>query len=504
MAILITMTSTGCMSFQYESSSRISRPAVNSSPLQGTWQVRECLTRSPGTPQESKADQLTGMKASFSNDAFVFGDYVWNDIVYKTKKVSAEEYFLHSYDDAVQKLDINNKDLYVVQVSSGEKYLYEFARIDDNIIVASIDSNLYYLNKTSDDFSNTATKIAGSEGPDEVLGSDGDSKELNTGIFLSLRIPRNTTPSNSGTAKEEYRYQTYWIGFSGGILRPVLTAPDVFMPRKDGFWRIKSRKAGDSSSASDTISAVRMTASGSKSKLSGKEGFSNYNNSDMTRSRAILYVGNDFICFEDTYYLTEKSKRVLVKKELRTLPIDSMDDIEGIKLSDIAGQSGTMAFEEALSDLIKNTGKSGINTLDESSIEKNFALYRKMGHWFLKGRINFGKEYPVPYSDFNLNLLPPSNMVKYDELQVPWTIIKDRIPQTVDAYTSPNKDISLVFTRNQLSIYAVSGNDISDMPLMQFSLPEGSSAIMAEWCTGNYMKSWEKAFVEFNTVKEVK
>lgn len=492
------------MSFQYESTSRISRPQVNSSPLQGTWQVRECLTRSPGTPQESKADQLMGMTASFSNDAFVFGDYVWNDIVYKTKMVSAAEYFLHSYDDAAQKLDIKNKELYVVQVSSGEKYLYEFARIDENAIVASIDSNLYYLGKTSDTFSNNATKTAGSEGPDAILDSDSDSKELNTGIFLSLRIPRNTTPDSSGTAKEEYRYQTYWMGFSGGILRPVLTAPDIFMPRKDGFWRIKSRKAGDSTSSSDTISAVRMTASGSKSKESGAAGFSNFNNTDMTRSRSILYVGNDFICFEDSYYLVEKSKRILVKKELRTLPIDSMDDIDGIKLSDIAGQSGTMAFEEALSDLVKNTGKSAIKTLDESNIEQNFALYRKMGHWFLKGRINFGKEYPVPYSDFNLNLLPPSNMVRYDELQVPWTIVKDRIPQTVDEYTSPNKDLCLVFTRNQLSIYAISGNDISEMPLMQFSMPEGASVIMAEWCTGNYMKSWEKAFVEFNAVKEVK
>lgn len=494
----------GCTSFQYESASIIARPSANSAPLQGTWQVKECLTRTPGTPQESKEDQLMDMSASFSNNAFVFGDYIWNDIAYKTKKVSAEEYFLHSYEDAADKLDIKDKELYVVQVSSGEKFLYEFIKINDNVIAASIDSNLYYLVKTSDQFNNSATRVAGSDGPEVILGRDSDSKKLSTGIFISLRIPRNVSPDNSGTVNEEYRYQTYWVAFTGGILRPVLTAPDIFMPRKDGFWRVKSRKAADNSSASDTILAARVSAASTKSKESKGSGFMSFNESNVTRSRSILYVGNDFICFEDTYYLVDKSQLVLLKKELRTLPIDSMDETDGIRLSDIAGQNGTMAFEEALSDMIKNTSNSGIKSIDDSNAEQNFALYRKTGHWFLKGRINYGKEYTVPYSDFNLNLLPPQNMVKYDILQVPWKIIKDRIPLAVDAYTSPNKDLSLVFTRNRLSIYAINGNDISDMPLMQVSIPEGSSVIMAEWCTGNYMKSWEKAFVEYNTVKEVK
>lgn len=505
MAILsLLFTFTGCTSLEYESSSRIVKPLVKSAPLQGTWVVDECMTRAPGAPEESQEDKLMGMEVGFSRDSIVFGNYMWNEVVYKAKIVNTQEYFLHSFSDAAEKLDIKDEEIYVIQASSGEKFLYEFAKISDESIVVTVDSNLYYLKKTSSEFNGESKKLVNEEGVDIILGKDDESKELRSGVMLGLRIPQKSGQAENGGVTEEYRYQTYWVAFGGGVLRPVLTAPDIFLPRKDGFWRVKERKPTDNSTTTDIVYASRV-ASGSTSRLSVSNGpdWDNENGRSI-RSRTILYVGNDYICFEDTYYSVDKTQKSTTRKELRTLPVDRMDDLNGVKLSDIAGENGSMAVEEALADVFKNSQNSGIKGIEDDDLNKSFALFRKTGHWFIKGRLNFSKDYPVPFTDFNLNLLPPSDMVAYDTLQVPWTIIKDRIPQAIDAYTSPNKDMALVLTRNSLIIYAINGNAISDTPMARLSIPEGSSVVMAEWGTGNYMKKWEKAFMENNMIKEVK
>lgn len=501
--LIIMLVTEGCTSLPAESSSRIARPQVKTAPLQGTWLVDECITREPGTPQKSKEDKFMGMKVGFSNNSAVFGEYLWNDVVYKIKRVNAEEYFLHRFQDAVKKLDIKEKEVYVIQVSSGEKFLYEFVKIDNDRIVANVDSNLYCLNKVSDEFDGTSKKLANDESVDTISGLNDASKELHSGIFLGLRIPQKTTSSENNAVSEEYRYQTYWIAFAGGKLEPVLAAPDIFLPRKDGFWRVKARKASDNPAISDVVYTLRIS-SGGFSRLISSNIWSRPENGKLARNRTILYVGNDYICFEDTYYSVNNAQQSIAKRELRTLPVDRMDDLQGVKLSDIAGENGAMAVEEAISDLSKNYKNTGVKGIEEYNLDQNFALFRKTGHWFFKGRINLGKEYPVSFTDFSLNVLPPSDMVAYDTLSVPWTIIKDRVPQAVDAYTSPNKDMALVLTRNSLLIYAINGSTISDLPLQKLAIPDGSSVVMAEWGTGNYMKNWEKAFVENNPVKEAK
>jgi hypothetical protein len=105
--------------------------------------------------------------------------------------------------------------------------------------------------------------------------------------------------------------------------------------------------------------------------------------------------------------------------------------------------------------------------------------------------------------DFNLNLIPPSDMVAYDALQVPWTAVKDKLPDAVDIYTSPNKDIAVILTRNKILVYDIVNKTLSDAPLAGYKLEDGSSVIMAEWGIGEYAPIWEKSFTKNNVTKQV-
>ena len=76
--------------------------------------------------------------------------------------------------------------------------------------------------------------------------------------------------------------------------------------------------------------------------------------------------------------------------------------------------------------------------------------------------------------------------------------MKDKLPHAIDIYTSPNKDIAVVLTRNEIYVYSIHDKQLWDEPLGKYRLKDGSSVIMAEWCMGSYVSAWEKSFIRNN------
>jgi predicted DNA-binding antitoxin AbrB/MazE fold protein len=103
--------------------------------------------------------------------------------------------------------------------------------------------------------------------------------------------------------------------------------------------------------------------------------------------------------------------------------------------------------------------------------------------------------------DFNINLMPSSKIILYDTLFIPWTAIKDKVPEAIDAYTSPSKDIALIVTTKYILIYTIENGALSSLPIQKVKLKEGESVIMSEWSTGDYVYNWERCFYK-NEVKE--
>ena len=97
--------------------------------------------------------------------------------------------------------------------------------------------------------------------------------------------------------------------------------------------------------------------------------------------------------------------------------------------------------------------------------------------------------------EFDIKLLPPANLVFYDALYPGWQSIKDRVPNALDAFTSPNKDIAVVKTKSKLYIFGINGEQLNSIPLGEIALDEGTTIIMAEWATGFYVDDWEKNFL---------
>ncbi|MGI6733043.1 MAG: hypothetical protein ACOX4J_02535 [Anaerovoracaceae bacterium] len=101
------------------------------------------------------------------------------------------------------------------------------------------------------------------------------------------------------------------------------------------------------------------------------------------------------------------------------------------------------------------------------------------------------------YTDFDIKIVPSVSLVSYDTLVLSWPKIKDRVPDALDAFTSPNKDIALVQTKNKLTVYKIGAEQLSENPLAEIDIPENATVIMAEWATGSYVESWGNSFLSY-------
>jgi hypothetical protein len=482
----------GCGGSYTGTSEKIVLPKNNEVPIKGKWQVVNCLNKASGLQSPNQGSEWTGKIAQFSTNAAVVGDYYWPSPNYKIKKVNAEEYFINNLRSISGKFNITTEDVSVITVTSSESFICEFIESDSKNSIAVVDENILILKKISDEVDLNFEKEIGIKYKKVEENNVDENKEISSdsGILLGIRTPKKV---QSPYDTKEFSYRTLWISAKDKSLQPIIETDDLLLPRKTGFWKVGVNREIDKGVINDVIFAHTLLQQ-SSSNVSTSIG-SIDNNKSVYNS--ILYVGNDFISTE-AFNSVNNNLTVRLKME----PVDNILSDKGVQISDFAGQSGNDALKKAKKEFVMSLNKPNIVETDRYIEEENFGLVRKTGHWFFKGRISFIGNNKTEYSDFNINLIPSSNLIHYDTLYLPWTLIKDKVPEANDAFTSPNKDLALIISGSKLLIYSINNGSLSDEPLKRIKLQEGDSVVMAEWATGDYVDKWSKVFY-MNKVREV-
>jgi hypothetical protein len=495
----------GCTAENTDTADSIARPENRTAPLQGTWKLEKCYSGKTGRQSSPEGvSKWVGTEIGFNSTEIVFGDKYWGNVAYKVRSVNAEEYFLHKYEDALKSFDIRDREVLVVTASSDDKFLYEFIKAGNDRYIVNVEDEYYCMVKTSDEFGGLPAVTAAKNSANLLDNSGAATGAVRSGLLLGFRVPASAEGGAAGQASGGYKYVTYWIASVNNTLRPVYAADNVFLPRKDGFWRLQIDKSLGSEGIEDILTATTVSNSNIKKRTPAANTGNLSKRIETKLEKSILYVGNDYVCVENTIHNKgQDSSGDYLVKVLRTLPVDNLKNTEGIRFSDLTGDNGIMAMEGAVSGVLGSSSSNAIKSGTEKYQEENFALFRKTGHWFFKGRISLARDDPMSYVDYNINLIPPPDMVAYDMLHVSWKAIKDSVPQAIDAYTSPNNDIAVVITRTDILPYTITNGALSAEPLGKYEIAEGSSVIMAEWATADYVQNWETAFMKNNDVKSV-
>lgn len=465
--LLILLFAVSCSDSSRVSNDKIGPPRNRLVPIAGTWEVAGVI-ESKALKLEELPEPWLGKTLQFSEDYALLGDNILEKPRYKIKRVNKEDYLLYGYRSLPKELNSTDKELDVITVTDEDKFLCEVISISRGELILEIEGYSLYLKKISDQVS-PRSDIKPHENPGSLDPSTDNRDVLSkTGILVGFSSP------------DTYHYRTLWIAATDKKLHPILKMQGILFPRRSGFWRMEA--------VGDFITAhpVATEQSEAKTDVPVEPVEEDGRNGGITRR--ISYVSNDYVSIESNAVDTREST-------LQVLPIDSLPDIKAVKLSDLSGEAGAASMEAGRKKVIEALKAAGGSLLRDTGQNDSFGLERKMGHWFLKGRINYRKDGKTFFADYNINLIPPAEMVIYDELFVPWTAVKDRVPEAVDVFTSPNRDIALVLTKAELMIFGISNGKLENKPLGKVALKAGETVVMAEWATGRYVDAWENSFI---------
>lgn len=444
---------TGCNDFT--NAEKVKAPKNKLIPIKGIYRVEN---------SDYIKDDLMGRSFVFKEDEFWDGVDRFNNITYKIKLVDMSEYLLYGY--KIQNNINKGREVEVVSVLSGGNFLYDFIKVDSENIMVIYNNKLYRLKKTNDESFNISSWKRSIPNLKKY-----EQNFKDTALYFSIRHED----------EEKTVYKTYYIGVSNGEINEIYCTNDIFLPRKSGFWRI---------SMDDYKIKVENISKGQEKVESRKEKIEVMHVNEMNKIK-IDYVGNDYMALE------EKQGNVDV---LKIVPVDNPMQNKGVNISDLLGQEYKSLFEDVRKKILKDIRGT---VLREDLKYENIGLMRKNGGFWIKGRVNYQTDYTTSYIDFNTGFIPPKKMVAYDNLCVQMKDIKDRVPQAIDAYTSPNKDIAVIVLPKAVEFYKLKNLRLVDK-VGEIKLHNQDKIIMVEWSTGNYANLWRESFIKNNSVEIIK
>jgi len=477
----------GCTVSSGTSAGEIIPPVINSCPLEGKWELLRELD--PSGRQTEVNGQIAQSQAQFTAEAVLYTGIVWDQPSYKSKLVNMADYLLTKYISLPGEFIPQSEEVEVVTVRTAANFLGEFMKIDDTRMISFAQGKAFLWQKVAPEADESLTAAG-----EEKVRLKEEYRGEAAGALLGLKIP-----ADSG-----YTYETLWVAAEKRRLHPVLKSQDIFFPRKSGFWELKVQEVpliGEISAillAKDVANKTPHREDEEKDlnfqgMMISSSGLGNDEETGTTEPKAVTksinFISNDYLSLEI---------EIAGRNELRVLPVDKITLPAGINIGDLLGVKGSEIYRNAREETVNQLrSQPGVTWIAEDRNEENFGLRRRNGHWYLIGRINYQRESSLSQQEFQLNIIPPANLIVYDTLAINWQQIKDCVPGALDAFTSPNKDLALVKTKNKIYIYFIDGERLAGKPMAELELAEGTDIIMAEWATGSYVANWEKAFLAY-------
>ncbi|WP_099336408.1 hypothetical protein [Clostridium cadaveris] len=479
--VLVSVFFSGCLNVKNaDVNNKIIAPNNEDIPIRGTWEVKNFKPIKENYDEEDKYLEIT---AQFSNEFASFGKDLYIQPYYKVKYVNINDYVVKQYKMDSNILDLKNTDnMSIIQITSGDKSMYDIIKVSDEEIIMCVQNGFLYLKKTSDETEKlkddlNSTNKSKHDDKDNIR-NEIDKKKISTslpesGVLLGLK----NKDSNG-----DISYRTLWISYDSSGLRPSYEINGLVIPRQNGFWDLVTSRHYDNGVYVDTMTAKSLNRDLKVPK-------NDNNNSEIpikkqrNIAKEILFVTNNYIAIENR--ITDENNNFL-NGYYRFLPIDNLNYSTGLKISDVLGERARDIFMASGKKAIEET--YGVE-FDESMLkENNFTIKRKNGNWNVVGKAQVRDEI----MDFNVNLLLTKGILNYDDLYIPWNLIKSAIPDAIDAYTAPNNKFALIINEDNISVYNIKNNMLQPSPLSKIDIDPGEEVIMAEWATGSFIYKWDE------------
>jgi hypothetical protein len=482
----------GCIGQNTDFTLRIAPPQEQQPPLRGTWQIVSLLKEgTSGSPE--LAEQWVGKTLHFVDKKVLLGGYLLPGFRYQAKRVESEDYLHYQQQAFPADFRFKNKEIEVITLSDDYLFLCEFVRENDDELLLILFNTGYLVRKISDDV-DEAILTAAETYDDLDIDSLGEQGSKYTGLLLGL-----CTSGRDLSSRESDHYRTLWLALENRKLAPVLETEAIIFPRKKGFYQLKVAEKSGEEKGGDLLIAVNMADTAAmpeeeKEDFEISEDPQRDGGGEGNLHRRVNYIGNDYLSIEETVEPILAGGGESKVSRLYTVAIDDLPWLKAVKISDLAGAGAARTMEQGKLNLLRQLGLEHMDQPGQLD-EENFGLARKMGYWTFNGRLNYPKGGTIVSADYHIDVIPPGHVVFYNKLNIPWPRVKNYVPGALDVFTSPNMDLALVITKNEILIYSMFQGNLAAPPLERIPLEAGEKVIMAEWALGQYyVENWAMTF----------
>ncbi|MGH4123357.1 MAG: hypothetical protein ACREV6_10570 [Clostridium sp.] len=488
--VLVLVSFTACNNVDLSTTSRVVPPKVAIS-VHGIWKVESYAFSAVSKMEEAEAKEWIGKKASFDEQKIVLPDDNCEKPEFKIKSVDSNTYLYNNYKSSMKSININQSEIKIITITSNQNYFRDIIKIDDSRIVIIKDGVFFFLskqpneNKISIDDIENGKKLSYSK-------IDPYTKGNQSGLLLGLKYYKSVDYklpyANENKTILEPVYRTLWISYDGSV-EPISELPFLFVPRRTGFWKLQVSREITDNYGVDSVLAAPVGKEMKKASIKVE-------NTGFYDFKSVNFVGNDYVCYErDIESDVKGDKQSNSSHLLEVVPLDTIYTGSEVPIvaSKVLGEKGIDGLNAGAKSYLRTIPEKDKNVVNSTPLPTSFGIFRKNGKWLLRGRLNFsGAMVKNEYADFNVPIEAPENLVNYDSLFPSWEVIKQKVPNALDAYTSPNKDIVVVLTNSKLSVYAIKDNVLGEVPLKELQLKNSEVSVMAQWATDDYVKIWSE------------
>ncbi len=496
--IIISVFLTSCSYFEQSSNIEKITPPTIISPLNGTWTIEKIINSNTSSDSFMKSD-IINKNIKINENYFVLGDYYWKNISIKTRVVKTSDY-IKSVNESISKsinIEKLGDEIEIFSIMDNSKLLCDIISADD-IGILDISGNVYKMKKISSKANIDLSSLTHSSNGPFSKKTYFDSK---SGVLIGLKTPINS---------RDFSYRTLWISKASTNIKPIYEINEIIFPRKTGFWSLKEDSITNNNLTENIFIPQDLSQKSSSEKslenLVTEQSIHNYSNGYIEKE--ITYICNDFISVELKGEATKNGYKKPINKfhiyPVSSLPFEksvSTTDIFTNQSKDITNKEFSKAFES-----IKGNNTLILNSLEQ---EKNIGITRRDSHWLFTGKINYVNDSGFGTKDYNLSIIPPSSIVVYDNLLMPFNNVKEYVPFAKDAFSSPKNDMILVLSDSYIYVYNVIKSNIytlsiDETPIAKIKLKENEEVIMSEWAVGEHVVSWNEFIKSYKNSKIIK
>lgn len=447
-----------------DESSTVETPQLIAPPIYGKWTVTKCIFNEKIDEDNFMYRDLIGDDCLFSNnEVIICRKYIANPS-FRIKRLEAAPYLYRKYNIDANELELKTNTLMAIDVLNEKEFYYEILKTDDNIAYIITNGVIIQITRSSDELTDEELKRLIKKKQEDIQKAENaqEVKDTKNGFLLGLKFPQQSKIPN-------WSYKTFYFKFKNDRVENVFEVPNILLPRKTNFADVEIQRK--------TIEGVTEDRLVIKDRLKNKAAPNSsnvYMEEEPNVLKSIQYISPEYINLENIDMNSGTQK-------LRIYWMESLEKKKVLDIHSLLGKNVEIDDEQrkSLEDDIQNLG-----------------LYRDNGYWKLKGRLNLKNE--SAFRDFDLNLLLPQEMNKFNQLSIPMAELRKFHSRIKDAFISPNNHFLITLENNKIRIYNIVDGKINPKVVFERDIEKDAQTIMTEWAIGKYADLWQEEFYQKN------